>query len=123
MRPIYDVMLAAALTPLAAMPFALAQDSNNPNIYMVNYIEVLPSAKSQTAGMLKQLATASRQEGALRFEVLQRTVPTSHFLILEVWKDQKSDNAHELAAHSKEFRQQIDPLIGALYDQRWYKAL
>jgi len=48
---------------------------------------------------------------------------TNHFEVVEVWRDQKSDNAHELAAHTKEFRVKLAPVIGALYDQRWYKAL
>jgi quinol monooxygenase YgiN len=48
---------------------------------------------------------------------------TNHFTVVEVWKDQKSNDAHELAAHTREFRGQLTPITGALYDQRWYKAL
>ena len=39
------------------------------------------------------------------------------------WKDQASDDAHEIAAHTKQFRDALGPLTGALYDQRWYTAL
>ena len=43
--------------------------------------------------------------------------------MVEAWSDQAADDAHEIAAHTKEFRAALGPLTGALYDQRWYKAL
>ncbi len=113
------VLLAAALTPLAAMPSALAQDTNNAAVYTVSYIEVMPTATSQTPGLLKLLADASRKEaGVLRFEALQRTVPSNHFALLEVWKNQQALDAHTGAAHTKQFRDRLQPLLVAPVDDR-----
>ena len=124
MRPFAHLMLAMSLASLAAMPTARAQVDNDPTVYMISYIEVMPSATKQTAGLLKALLDASRKEpSALRFEVLQRTAPSSQFGVIEVWKDQKSDDAHEVSAANKAYRARLSPVGGALYDQRWYKAL
>ena len=43
--------------------------------------------------------------------------------MLEIWKDQKADEDHEMMAATKEFRANVQPLLGAHYDRRWYKAL
>jgi quinol monooxygenase YgiN len=43
--------------------------------------------------------------------------------MVEVWKDQRSNDAHELAAHTRAFRAALTPITGALYDQRWYRPL
>src|SRR5882672_11509190 len=95
MRLFQQVVIALALAPLAAMSSARAQDAGNPTMYTVNYIEATPAARTAVVAMLKQLADASRKEtGALRFEVLQRLVPSHHFAILEVWKDQQALDAH-----------------------------
>ena len=59
----------------------------------------------------------------MRFDVVQQKARTNHFKMLEVWKDQAADDAHEIAPHTKAFRDSLLPLTGALYDQRWYKAL
>jgi quinol monooxygenase YgiN len=48
---------------------------------------------------------------------------TNHFTVVEVWKDQRSNDAHELAAHTRAFRSALTPITGALYDQRWYRPL
>src|SRR2546428_11485732 len=109
--------LAGALRRLAAMSSAGAQD--NGAIYTVSYIEVRPRATSQAPGLLKLLADASRKEaGALRIEVLQRTVPSSHFAILEVWKDQQALDAHTGASHTKQFRDRLQSLLVAPVDDR-----
>jgi quinol monooxygenase YgiN len=68
---------------------------------------------------LRQLANASRKdEGNMRFDILQRTAPSNQFAIVAVWKDQKAYDAHLAAAHTKEFREKIKPhLISAIDDR------
>ena len=117
MRTRFPLMLAAALLPLAATPQARAQD--DPTIYMVTYIEVVPAQKNQGAALLRQLAAASRKDaGAVRFEVLQRTAPAHHFLILEIWKDQQALDAHAAATHTREFRDKLKSMLMAPVDDR-----
>jgi quinol monooxygenase YgiN len=118
MRVFIHVMLAMAMTPLAPMPQASAQEVDS-MAYMVTYVEVMPASTGQTATLLKQLAAASRQDaGFLRFEILQRTAPSNQFVILEAWRDQAALDAHTAAVHAKEFRDKVQPFLIAPVDDR-----
>ncbi len=116
MHYIYAV-LALALMPLVAAQPARAQ--NDPTIHMVTYIDVAPATKDQAAATLRPLAEASRKDaGNLLFQILQRTAPAHQFVIVATWKDQQTLEAHDAAAHSKQFRSQIDSLLIAPIDDR-----
>jgi quinol monooxygenase YgiN len=93
-------------------------------IYVVSHVDVAPPNREKITPALKALAEASRKEpGNLRFDVAFQKNRTNHFKVIETWKDQKSNEAHEIAAATKEFRNVLTPLTGAMYDQRWYKPL
>ena len=118
MRQAFQLMLALVPLVLASAPAAHAQGTADPTVYVVRYIEVMPAAQEKSAGLLKQLAEASRKEaGVVRFDVLQRTAPASHFATFEVWKDQPSLDAHAAAAH-KQFLDAVQPLLIAPVDDR-----
>ena len=110
-------ILALALVPLVAAQPARAQ--NDPTIHMVSYIDVAPAAKNQAAALLRPLAEASRKDaGNLLFQILQRTEPANQFVIVATWKDQQALDAHDAATHSKQFRNQVEPLLIAPIDDR-----
>ena len=93
-------------------------------IYVISHVDVGPPNREKIIPALKTLAESSRKDaGNLRFDVVFQKNRTNHFKVIEVWKDQKSNEAHEITAHAKEFRNVLTPMSGALYDQRWYKAL
>src|SRR5258708_39818714 len=74
---------------------AMAQAPAGGTAYVVTYIEVVPSAQSETAGLLKQVATASRKEaGNQRYDIFQRIDRENQFVILEAWTDLKAAEAH-----------------------------
>jgi quinol monooxygenase YgiN len=117
MRPIFHLVLATAMMSMAAIQSAPAQDDQT--AYLVTYIDALPASTNQSAALLKQLADASRKEaGNLRFEVLQRTAPSSQFLVLEAWKDKAARDAHMAAASTKQLREKLQPLLLAPIDDR-----
>lgn len=117
MRPIFHLMLATAMMSIAAIQSAPAQEDST--AYLVTYIDALPASAKQSAALLKQLADASRKEpGNLRFEVLQRTVPSSQFLVLEAWKDKAAMDAHMAAASTKQLRDKLQSLLLAPIDDR-----
>src|SRR6266581_614000 len=117
MHSSYYAVLALALMPLLAAQPARAQ--NDPTIHMVTYIDVAPATKDQAAATLRPLAEASRKDaGNLLFQILQRTAPAHQFVIVATWKDQQALDAHDAAAHSKQFRSQIDSLLIAPIDDR-----
>ena len=116
MRFAFSLLLAMVLTPAISVATARAQDAA---VYVVSYIDVAPAARGPAVGLLRQLANASRKdEGNLRFDILQRAAPPNQFAIVAVWKDQKAYDAHAAAAHSKDFREKIKPhLISAIDDR------
>src|SRR6185436_11163924 len=110
-------ILALALVPLVAAQPARAQ--SDPTNHMVSYIDVAPAAKRQAAALLRPLAEASRKDaGNLQFQILQRTAPAHQFVVLAIWKDQRSLDTHAAAAHTKEFHNQLGSLLIAPVDDR-----
>ena len=74
--------------------------------------------------MLTRLAEASRKEqGCLRFDVLQHTMRANHFTVIEVWENQKALDAHAAAVHTKQYRDALQPMSGSPLDERVYKAV
>ena len=102
---------------LAGSPLMLSAQGDA-TLYIVTYLEVAPASQSQVATMLKQLADASRAEGAMRYDVLQRTTESNQFVLLEIWKDQQALDTHTGAAHTKRFREQVAPLLLGSIDER-----
>ncbi len=116
MRVFCGMLIAAAA--LATAPVAMAQTPSG-TAYMVTYIEVVPSAQSEAAGLLKQVAAASRKEaGNQRYDILQRIDRKNQFVILEAWTDPKAAEAHESGSALKEFKDKLKPLQASFYDER-----
>ena len=121
MRLVLPILLAMVLTPIVSMSTAHSQDAT---VYVVSYIDVTPAARGTVAGMLRQLATASRKdEGNTRFEILQRTAPSNQFTIVSIWKDQKAYDAHVAAAHTRDFRENIKPHLISAIDDRVHNGM
>lgn len=93
-------------------------------VYVVTHVDVPGPVRDKGLAALTALSEPSRKDsGNLRFDVVHQKNRANHFTVVEVWKDQRSNDAHELAAHTRAFRNALTPITGALYDQRWYKAL
>jgi quinol monooxygenase YgiN len=112
-------MLALAALALAAIAPVRAQDAAQGPIYVVRYIEVAPGTETKAAGLLTELAAASRKEaGVQRFELLQRVGAANQYATFEIWKDKEAQDAHSAAAHTKSFLQAIAPSLIAPIDDR-----
>jgi quinol monooxygenase YgiN len=121
MRLALSLVLAMVLTPIVSLETAQAEDAA---VYAVSYIDVAPASSGAAASLLQQLAVASRKdEGNTRFEVLQRTTPANQFAVVAIWKDQKAYDAHVGAAHTKEFREKIKPLLISAIDDRTHTGM
>jgi quinol monooxygenase YgiN len=92
---------------------------------VLTFVDVFPRGKERTAALLTQLADAGRKvPGNLQFDVLLRVPGVgNHFIVVERWRDRQAYNASLTAASTRDFRQQLTPLEGALYDERIYRAL
>lgn len=92
--------------------------------YVVTHVDVIPPRAGDAVALLGQIADASRKEAAnSRFEVLQQTNRNNHFSIVEIWPNRKVFEARAATPGVIQFRNQLQPMIGALYDQRLYKIL
>ena len=94
------------------------------SVVVVTHVDVPPPFKDTTMPLLQQLSEASRKDaGNLRFEVQQQANRLNHFTVVEVWADQKAYDAHVTASHTRQFRDKLGPMSGALYDERLYKPV
>ena len=55
--------------------------------------------------------------------MLQVEGHANHFTLVQGWRDHASFDASLMIASTRDFRQKITPLEGALYDERLYHAL
>jgi|SRR5271170_707439 quinol monooxygenase YgiN len=97
---------------------------NPRSVYAVTHVDVFPAGKDQAGALVTALAEAGRKmPGNLQFDVLQVVGHANHFTLVEGWRDRKAFDAGLMAAATRDFRQKLTPLEGALYDERLYHAL
>jgi quinol monooxygenase YgiN len=101
-------------------------------LYMVEHVDFMggdPAIAAAAAPLVKGLADSSRQEaGAVRYEIYRQPPPRiNHYEVVAAWTGAKAFDAHEIAAHTLQFRAataQGGPAWRAnLYDQRLYRVL
>ena len=93
-------------------------------VYVVTHVDVIPPRKEDGLAAVKQLGADSRgAAGNVRFEVVQQTSRPNHFTVIESWKDQKAYDGSRSADAQRQFRDKLGPILGALYDERVYRAL
>src|SRR5689334_3532439 len=106
-----------AFAILTVVPGFTAPQSTKTSAYTVSYIEVLPSARATTLAALKQYRDTSRKDqGFMRMEFFEQVGRPAHFAIIDMWSDQKSSDAHAAAAHTKAYREKLQPMLGSPLD-------
>ena len=79
---------------------------------------------TNAADLLRKLAEASRkEEGNVRFDVLQHAMRANHFAVIEEWQSAKAADTHAAAAHTKEYRNSLGPIAGGPLDERLYRIV
>jgi quinol monooxygenase YgiN len=107
--------LAAATTPAIA---------NGEAVHVVAHVDIGPGGQANAPALLTGLAEASRKEpGNLRFDVLQHAMRGNHFTVVETWRNQQALEAHVAAAHTRRYRDTLQPVSGSPLDERLYKAV
>ena len=114
MRSFRAFMFGMAISAAAAA--AHAQDGG---VYVVTYVDVMPSSVVSGATLLKQYRDASRKEdGSVRVAVLQELSRPNRFAVVEVWKDKPARDAHVAAASTTQFHDKLKAIQNAPYDER-----
>lgn len=118
-------MLAAPIdtrahNALSVAPAKPAKDA----IVVVTHVDVVPAEKDNGATALEQLADGSRRHaGNLMFDVWRQASRPNHFTVVEAWADGGAFDVHQMQQEAREFRRKLGPMSGALYDERFYKAM
>ena len=93
-------------------------------IYVATHVDVIPPRKDDGVAALKRLGEDSRRDhDNLRFEVVQQINRPNHFTVVEIWRDAKAVETHSMAAPTREFRDKLATMTGALYDERMYRVI
>jgi quinol monooxygenase YgiN len=91
-------------------------------ISVVSHVDTAPGP--QVPELLERLAEASRQDkGNIRFDVLQHAMRANHFTVVETWQSQSALDAHAAAAHTRQYRDQLQPMTGSPLDERVYNVV
>ena len=94
-------------------------------VHVVSHVDIAGAGNLAGAPpMLQKLAEASRAEpGNLRFDVLQHVMRANHFTVVESWANQAALDAHAAAAHTRQYRDVLQPMAGSPLDERVYTAV
>jgi len=107
---------------LTVMPARGAAGRNA--VIVVSHVDIGGGGQVDVPAMLRKLADASRAEpGNLRFDVTQHTARANHFTVVEVWADQQALDRHAAAAHTKQYRDEVQPVSGSPLDERAYRRV
>lgn len=127
---VFALQLVTPIDQRLFNPFNVAMSvTTNDAVFVVTHVDTIPPPPQAQPGaadpgaMLKQLAEASRREdGNLRFDVWQSD-RKNHFTLVEAWRNQKALDAHTSAAHTRQYRSQLQPLAGSPLDERTFSVL
>lgn len=100
--------------------------SQNPKdaIYVLTHVDVVPPSKDASMELLKGMSTDTpKDSGNVSYQVLQQPNRLNHFTVFETWANPEGLDGHAMAPHTRAFREKLAPMAGALYDERFYKAL
>jgi quinol monooxygenase YgiN len=104
---------------------ALAQEpAGHEMVYVVAHVDIIPPEKDAGTKLVQQYVADTRKDkGVVRVEAGSEISRGNHISIVEVWQNQKAFDEHVAAAHTRQFRQQIDPKLGSPYDERLHHSL
>jgi quinol monooxygenase YgiN len=98
-------------------------DGSRRGTFVITHVDI-GVQNTNIADLLRKLAEASRkEEGNLRFDVIQHAMRANHFTVIEEWQTAKSIETHAAAAHTKEYRNSLGPISGSPLDERLYKVV
>jgi quinol monooxygenase YgiN len=119
-------MLAVLMLAVCGIAgWAVAQEmAAHDRIYVVTHVDIVPTDAAAGTKLVQQYLLDSRKDkGLVRIEAGAQISRTNHITMVEVWQNQKALDEHIAAAHTREFRQKIDPTLGSPYDERLHLNL
>lgn len=122
-----EALKAIEIAPYDERPHReLATGQNNPGgtIYAVTHVDFVPAFRQQGEELLQTFAFENRRlDGNARFDVYTQASRPNHMTILAVWNNLEAWKRHTAAQPTREFREELLPKSGSLYDERLYRAV
>ena len=118
--------LAAPIDERLHIGFVVGQPkvSGAGSVYVLTHVDLIGAKKDEGLAAIKKLSIDSAQDaGVLRYDILQHSSRPNHLTLVEVWRGKAALEKHEVAAHTRQFRELLLPMSGNLYDQRLYRAI
>jgi quinol monooxygenase YgiN len=123
LRLVLTLVLLGCLVAAPALAGDDRHDGGSGRIIAITHLDIIPTFVDQAQPLIEQFVVDSRSDpGVEAFIVISWTPTTNHFQLIEVYRNQRAFNAHISAAHTIEFRKQLQAFIGAPYDERLYEA-
>jgi quinol monooxygenase YgiN len=128
MRKFRWALLLTVAGSLAGPPVLLAGPPVSAGSFMeiavVTHVDINPVDGQPPAAavqLLEQFVLDSRNDpGVESFILITQTPTTNHFQLIEAFQNSQSFDAHVSAAHTVAFRNDLQPFLGAPYDERLY---
>jgi quinol monooxygenase YgiN len=112
----YDERIHAGLSVGSAKP-ALADA-----IVVLTHVDVVPTQVEPGTAKVKAFVEDGRNApGNLRFDDVVQANRKNHFTVIEAWNSAADKNAWISSRTARTFREELQPMSGALYDERVYK--
>jgi quinol monooxygenase YgiN len=118
------VFFAAALLVCASVGSAEAGRSDR--LYGVTHVDIAGRGPilEQATDLIREFAADSLKDpGVLRFEILQQDGHPNHFTIYEVWESRRAFEGHLAAAHTRRFREKLQPMLGSPFREQLLRLL
>ena len=124
-RPFLCLLAIVMLASYGLATHALAQgQAAHDRIYVVTHVDIIPPKAADGTKLVQQYVVDTRKDpGLVRVEAGSDIARGNHISIVEVWQNQKAFDGHVAAAHTRQFRQQIDPMLGSPYDERLHQTI
>jgi quinol monooxygenase YgiN len=114
----YDERIHSALSVGPSKP-----PSGDP-VVIVTHVDVVPTQVEPGTAKVKGFVEEGRTaKGNRRFDDLVQANRKNHFTVVEVWDSLADKNAWISTKTASTFRQELQPMSGALYDERAFKLL
>ena len=91
-------------------------------IFVITHVDVDPQFVPQAQPLLNTFVADSLNDpGVQTFALLSQTPTLNHFQLVETFANLRAFEDHLSEQHTVDFRTNIDPLLGAPYDERLYQ--
>jgi quinol monooxygenase YgiN len=112
----YDERIHASLS--VGSPKPASADA----IVVLTHVDVVPTQVEPGTAKVKAFVEEGRNApGNLRFDDVVQANRKNHFTVIEAWNSAADKNAWISSKTARAFREELQPMSGALYDERVYK--